>query len=168
MSNATHGQLVQINVNPRGGVPKYAVPSAELTINGVVGDLQRDRRVHGGPERAVCLYALERIEALRGEGHMIGPGTTGENLTLAGLDWARLGIGTRLLIGEWVELEVTDFAAPCSTIADSFRDGEFKRISAKLHPGWSRLYARVLSEGVVRVGDRVVCLLNPEPGLPPA
>lgn len=158
MSSAPHSYIVQINVNPRGGVPKFAVPSAELTLNGVVGDLQRDQRYHGGPERAVSLYALERIEALRGEGHMIGPGTTGENLTLAGLDWMRLELGTRLLIGEWVELELTSFAVPCSTIADSFRDGEFRRISAKLHPGWSRIYARVLSEGVVRVGDRVVAL----------
>jgi hypothetical protein len=38
------GRVVQINVNPRGGVPKYPVPSAEVTMNGVIGDKQRDRR----------------------------------------------------------------------------------------------------------------------------
>ena len=149
------GHVAQINVNPRGGVPKYAVPSVEVTAQGVAGDRQRDRRFHGGPERAVCLYAAERIAALREEGHPIAAGTTGENLTIAGLDWASVGVGDRLLVGEWVELEITGHAAPCSNIEESFADGAFKRISEKLHPGWSRLYARVHSEGPVRAGDRV-------------
>jgi MOSC domain-containing protein YiiM len=155
VSTAGTGQVAQINVNPRGGVPKYAVPSAEVTTQGVAGDKQRDRRFHGGPERAVSLYAAERIAALRAEGHPITAGTTGENLTVAGLDWSQLKVGDRLHVGEWIELEITGFAAPCSNIEESFVDGSFKRISQKLHPGWSRLYARVLCEGVVRVGDRV-------------
>lgn len=155
MSIAPAGHVAQISVNPRGGVPKYAVPSAELTTEGVLGDKQRDRRFHGGPQRAVCLFSAERIAALQAEGHAIAPGTTGENLTVAGLDWSALQVGDRLVVGEWVELEITGYAAPCSNIEASFADGSFKRISQKLHPGWSRLYARVLSEGAVRAGDRV-------------
>lgn len=155
MSTARLGRIYRINVNPRGGVPKHEVPAAELTTQGVAGDRQRDRRFHGGPTRAVSLYALERIEALRAEGHPVAPGTTGENLTLAGLDWGALKVGDRLRIGEWVELEITGYAAPCSNIEGSFADGAFTRVSEKLHPGWSRLYARVLAEGVVRAGDPV-------------
>lgn len=155
MSVVRLGRVVQINVNPRGGVPKYEVPSAELSAAGVVGDKQRDRRYHGGPTRAVSLYAVERIEALRGEGHPIEPGSTGENLTVAGLDWGALRPGDRLRIGEWIELEVTGFANPCSHIKASFADEAFKRISEKLHPGWSRVYARVLAEGVVHAGDPI-------------
>jgi MOSC domain-containing protein YiiM len=34
-------------------------------------------------------------------------------------------------------------------------DGEFVRISQKLHPGWSRVYARVLTEGEIHFGDHV-------------
>ena len=97
MSNA---QLVQISVNPKGGVPKFAVPNAEITTEGVVGDKQRDRRFHGGPERAVCLYSLEVIQSLQAEGHPIAPGTTGENLTISGLDWNFVVPGVRLQIGE--------------------------------------------------------------------
>jgi MOSC domain-containing protein YiiM len=149
------GRIVQINVNPKGGVPKHAVTSVEITSEGVRGDKQRDRRYHGGPQRAVCLFSSERIEALRAEGHPIGPGTTGENLTLSGIDWDSLAVGSRLRIGDWVELEITGYAAPCSNIEGSFAAGEFKRMSQKLHPGWSRLYAKVLSEGDVRVGDLV-------------
>lgn len=158
MATGATGQVTQINVNPRGGVPKLAVPQAELTTQGVVGDKQRDRRFHGGPQRAVSLFAAERIAALQAEGHPIAPGTTGENLTLAGLDWSALQVGDRLMVGEWVELEITGYASPCSNIAESFAEGAFKRMSQKLHPGWSRLYAKVLSEGVVQTGDRVIHL----------
>lgn len=156
MQTGTTARIVQINVNPAGGAPKYRVERAEITMNGVVGDKQRDRRHHGGPTRAVSLYALERIQALQAEGHPIAPGSTGENLTIAGLDWDTLQVGDCLRIGDRVVIAITGYAAPCNTIAESFRDGDFKRIAQKLAPGWSRLYARVLSEGVVCEGDAVV------------
>jgi MOSC domain-containing protein YiiM len=155
MATERLGRVVQVNVNPRGGVPKYAIAAAELMTEGVAGDKQRDRRFHGGPQRAVCLFAMERIEALRAEGHPIAPGSTGENLTLAGVDWDAITVGDRLRVGERVELEITGYASPCSNIEGSFADGAFKRMSQKLHPGWSRLYAKVLAEGAVRAGDPV-------------
>ena len=148
--------IVQVNVNPAGGVPKRPVASARLTAEGVVGDRQLDLEHHGGPRRAVSLFASERIAALAAEGHPIAPGTTGENLTIEGLDWGALAAGDRLRIGDVVRLEITSPAPPCSTIAASFTGGAFKRISEKLHPGWSRLYASVLVEGEVRPGDPVV------------
>lgn len=150
------GRVVQINVNPDGGVPKHRVPEIEVTVDGVTGDKQRDRRFHGGPNRAVSLFARERIEALQAEGHAIEPGSTGENLTVEGLDWGAIEIGDCFQIGERLVIEITGYAAPCSNIADSFTNGEFKRMSQKVHPGWSRLYARVLTEGTVREGDEVV------------
>jgi MOSC domain-containing protein YiiM len=156
MSAKDLARIVQINVNPNGGVPKHRVAQAEITMNGVAGDKQRDRRYHGGPSRAVSLYALEHIQALQAEGHRIKPGSTGENLTIRGLDWAALQLGDCLRIGDRVLIEITGYAAPCNNIAESFASGAFKRIAQKVHPGWSRLYARVLSEGIVREGDEVV------------
>jgi MOSC domain-containing protein YiiM len=155
MTTARLGRVVQVNVNPQGGVPKHAIAATEVTAEGVAGDRQRDRRHHGGPQRAVSLFAMERIEALQAEGHPIAPGSTGENLTLAGVDWDAIKVGDRLRVGEWVELEITGYASPCSNIEASFVDGAFKRMSQKLHPGWSRLYARVHAEGTVRAGDPV-------------
>lgn len=87
--------------------------------------------------------------------HPISAGSTGENLTIAGLAWEALQVGDRLAVGEVAVIEITGPAPPCNTIAASFVDGEFKRISEKLHPGWSRLYARVLTEGLVREGAQV-------------
>jgi MOSC domain-containing protein YiiM len=155
-------RVVQISVNPKGGVPKHRVAQAEITINGVVGDKQRDRRYHGGPERAVCLYSYERILELQDEGHPIDCGTTGENLTISGLDWDSLQAGVRLRVGQQIRLEITCDTTPCRNIAGSFTDGEFMRIAQKLHPGWSRFYARVLAEGRVAEGDAVEIVMSDE------
>lgn len=147
------GTVVQISVS-RGGVPKLAVPRARLSSDGVEGDRQNDRRHHGGPDRAVCIYSLELIEALQREGHPIVPGSAGENLTVSGLDWDSIAPGIQLTIGGAV-LEVVSFTVPCKTIRASFADGRFERISQKTNPGWSRVYARVLSAGEARMGDAV-------------
>ena len=148
------GVIHQISVS-RGGVPKLAVPEAEVTVNGLTGDRQRNRRFHGGPQRAVCLFSLDVIARLRAEGHPIAPGTTGENVTVGGLDWSCVRPGTRLRLGETVLLEVTRYTAPCANIAASFADGDVTRIAHKLHPHESRVYASVLTPGRIRTGDAV-------------
>lgn len=148
-------RLFQISVAPAGGVPKHAVAATTVSSSGVAGDKQRDLRFHGGPERAVCLFSKEKLDALAAEGHPIAPGTTGENLTLEGLDWDRVGPGDRLTFASGVVLEVTSFTVPCRHIRHSFQDGDFTRLSQKLHPGWSRVYARVLTPGPLHTGDPV-------------
>ena len=135
-----------------GGVPKLPVTEAIVGEGGMEGDWQRNRKYHGGPDRALCLYSMELIEALQGEGHPIFPGSAGENVTLAGIDWREMQPGVRLAIGG-AEVELTGFAVPCRTIAGSFVDGRSVRIGEKLYPGWSRVYARVLRGGRVAVGD---------------
>lgn len=154
VTEASHGVLHSINVSD-GGVPKTPKPWAHVRANGVEGDRQDDIRYHGGLDRAVCLYSLDLIEALQGEGHPISAGSIGENLTLDGIDWGQVRADARVEIGE-VVLEVTKATSPCTKIAGAFRDGGFVRVSQKVHPGWSRFYARVLREGIVNVGDRVV------------
>lgn len=151
------GRVVSLNVSP-GGVPKLPVPAARVTQLGMEGDRQAHPDIHGGPERALCLFSADVIAGLQAEGHPIAPGTAGENVTIAGLDWALVQPGTRWRLGGEVEIEVTRPTTPCKTIRGSFRDGEFNRIHHALHPGESRVYARVLREGTVRVGDPVVPL----------
>lgn len=147
--------LHQISVSD-GGVPKLPVSEARITVNGVAGDRQRNLEAHGGVDRAICLFSLEVIEALQAEGHSIKPGSSGENLTIAGLDWPKLLPGARLRIGDSVRLEIVKYTDPCRFNAQWFSDGNFNRINQKKHPGWSRVYARVLAEGVVRLGETVV------------
>ncbi|HEX8128309.1 MAG TPA: MOSC domain-containing protein [Pyrinomonadaceae bacterium] len=152
--SAGHGYIYQLNCSA-GGVPKLPVEEAQLTPTGLSGDRQRYPVIHGGPQRALCLYSLEVIQALQAEGHPIYPGSTGENVTVAGLDWATLAPGHRLALGDEVVIELTSYANPCRNIRGSFGDGKFKRISQKQHAGESRLYARVIRTGRLAVGQPV-------------
>jgi MOSC domain-containing protein YiiM len=148
------GYIHQLNCS-QGGVPKLPVEEAQLTPNGLVGDRQRHRRFHGGPQRALCLYSLEVIQALQAEGHPIYPGSIGENVTIAELEWAQLAPGHRLALGDEVIIELTSYTTPCRNIGGSFSDGKFKRVSQKEHAGESRLYARVVRTGRLAVGQPV-------------
>ena len=146
--------LYQINAS-RGGVPKHSVPEAWVSVEGIWDDGHRNKVLHGGPDRAVCVFSFELIKALQQEGHTMHPGALGENFTLAGVDWGHIQPGDQMKIGEQVCIEFTSFCEPCRRIMQWFHKGDFNRIAQEQHPGWSRLYARVLSEGQVRQGDRV-------------
>ena len=147
-------QVFQINASG-GGVPKLPLRSAEVNTLGIVGDDHNNKVNHGGPDKAICLYSLELIRALQVEGHPIFVGSTGENITTAGLDWSLIEAGVRLKIGPSVELEITKYTTPCQTIRDSFRDQNIERMSSKANPGWARAYARVLQPGTIAVGDAI-------------
>jgi MOSC domain-containing protein YiiM len=146
------GWVASLNVS-RGGVPKVPVDGATLGELGLVGDAHR-ARMHGGPTAALCLFSLDVIERLRGEGHPIAPGALGENVTVGGLDWSSLKPGDRLRIGPAL-VELTRFTTPCKNIAGAFLDGDVSRVDARRHPGDARLYARVVEPGELRVGDPV-------------
>lgn len=152
--DAEVGRVRSVNVSG-GGVPKRPVPEAFVATEGLRGDVQADRRYHGGPERAVSLFSLEVVERLRAEGHPIVPGSAGENLTLEGLDWSLVVPGARLELEGGVVLEVASYCVPCGKIRPSFADGKVHRINQEDHPGESRVYARVVAEGTVRAGVAV-------------
>lgn len=153
------GQIHQISVSS-GGVPKLPVAEAEVGDRGLADDDQADKRHHGHPEQALCVWSLEVIEALAAEGHPIAPGYAGENITVAGLDWNLVVPGTTLLIGDSVVAPVTFDATPCSKNAAWFLDRNFRRMSHDLHPGWSRMYTSVTVGGTIRVGDPVRLVLG--------
>jgi MOSC domain-containing protein YiiM len=138
-----------------GGAPKVSIPLAEIGPGGVLGDVQANRRNHGRPWQALCLYSSDLIAALRHEGHPIAAGSTGENLTLSGIDWSRMRGGLTITIGE-VVLRTSSPAAPCHKIGDSFTERHWDRIDHVERPGWARWYASVLSGGTVSPGDAVL------------
>src|ERR1700693_829465 len=119
--------LAAISVS-RGGVPKQTGFSALVTANGLDGDRQRGR------DPAVVLYPREVMQALQREGHPIAAGAAGENLTVSGLDWARLVPGDEIEVGA-VRLAVTKYASPCTKIASLFVGEDFSRILQTLHTG---------------------------------
>ena len=149
------GRVLQINVSP-GGVPKRPVAEASVGPLGLDGDEHDHHWVHGGPHRAVALFAIEAIGRVQADGHPgVVPGAVGENLTTEGIELARLAVGTRLAVGDDVVLEISGPANPCDVIKGAFTAGKSGRISIRLHPDDSRMYARVLATGVIRPGDPI-------------
>ena len=136
------------------GIYKRPVSTpVEVTFGGLAGDAISDTENHGGVDQAVYVFGAPDYawwsEAL---GRELPPGTFGENLTVTGLESARMRIGDRLRVGP-VALEVTAPRIPCVTLAVRMDDPSFvKRFRAAERPG---VYCRVIEEGRVRAGDPV-------------
>jgi MOSC domain-containing protein YiiM len=147
---ATHtGRVEQVSAS-NGGVPKLPLAHGRITRAGLDGDRQATRKHHGRPFQALCLWSAEQVDALAAEGHPIGYGSAGENLTLRGLTWSGVRSGTQLRVGTAL-VEITADAIPCRKNGRWFADGRFSRLKVN-----SRRYARVLEEGDVAPGDLVV------------
>jgi MOSC domain-containing protein YiiM len=142
------GTLLQLNVSP-GGMPKLPVLVARVTANGVDGDKQRNRKYHGGPDRAVCLFSTELYDRLRSLGVDLGPGSVGENFTTTGIDLQRLAKGDRLKVGDECVVEITNVRVPCSNLKKWDVD------LPELIVGFSGWVAKVITDGTVRPGDRI-------------
>ena len=162
LTAGSRGQIASINVSHPGGVPKRPIDRTVITTRGLIGDGQRTKEpVHGGPEKAVCLFGVEQIRRVNADGHHLYPGAIGENLTLSGLDLGGLASGDQLRIGDPASgpiIQLSDPAAPCKNIAGSFEDWRIARVSHKVRPEDSRWYARVLREGPVVSGDPIELL----------
>jgi MOSC domain-containing protein YiiM len=118
---------------------------------GLEGDVIIDTQNHGGPDQAVYLYGQPDYEFWENElGRELAPGLFGENLTVSGLESARMMVGDRLRIGK-VLLEITSPRNPCMTFARVMGEEDWvKRFTDAQRPG---VYARVIETGDVGAGD---------------
>lgn len=120
---------------------------------GLAGDVQGDRRVHGGVDKAVYSYAVEHHPFWRSElGDAVGPGSFGENLATRGLVEDEVRIGDRYRVGAAL-LEVSEPRQPCSTFAALHRRADLPKVFAAA--GWSGIYFRVIEEGAIAAGDPI-------------
>lgn len=141
------GTLAQLNVSG-GGMPKLPIPSALVTGDGVAGDWQKNRKYHGGPNRAVCLFSEELYAWLREQGVKdLVNGAIGENFTTRGIDLMALAKGDRLKVGEQCVIQLTDVREPCRQLK------KWDERFPKLIVGRSGWVAKVVREGEVRAGD---------------
>jgi MOSC domain-containing protein YiiM len=126
-------------------------------------DEQADRRAHGGPDKAVYVYAREDAEWWEREvDRPLEPGCFGENLTLAGVDITNAVIGDRWAIGS-VVFEVAQPRIPCWKLAARMNDPAFpKRFLGAGRPG---AYLRIAREGDVGTGDTVRLVHRPSHGV---
>jgi MOSC domain-containing protein YiiM len=129
---------------------------------GLSGDHQYDRKHHGGPERALLMYAADHYPRWRAEWSRkdVGPGGFGENLTVAGLTEDTACIGDILLIGE-VRVEVSSPRTPCLNLSRRHGVPDLVRTISQNHrSGW---YLRVLQEGWLEAGLPMVLGDRPYP-----
>jgi MOSC domain-containing protein YiiM len=129
----------------------------------VDGDVQADRTVHGGPDKAVYAYASE--DSLWWAARLardVGPGAFGENLTVEGVDVSGAVIGERWRVGT-VELQVCQPRLPCFKLGLRFGDpAMLKRFAQANRPG---AYLRILVEGELGAGDAVEIRDRPQHGV---
>ncbi|ULQ47356.1 MOSC domain-containing protein [Flagellatimonas centrodinii] len=125
-----------------------------IGAEGLEGDCQADRRVHGGPEKAVHQFPVEHYRRLRlrfpERAASLVAGAMGENLSTAGMDEASVCIGDVFVLGD-AELQVSQPRSPCWKIdARHGTDGLAAYIETEGIAGW---YFRVRRPGRVRPGD---------------
>lgn len=159
----SQGQIVQVNLST-GGVPKRAVPQAQVTSLGLEGDSHKHPEIHGGPRQAVLLIAAEAIEELSALGFPLTAGSLGENITTRGIDRREWRVGQRWRIGAEVVIELTKPRAPCQTLGAYGRGIQAAVYDALVRDGdpaspkWgmSGFYASVIQPGAIRPGDAIV------------
>lgn len=144
------------SARPTGMYKQPAVGPLELGPEGFVGDEQADRRVHGGPEKAVHLYPARHYAKLAERFPEATPqlviGSLGENISTAELDETDVRIGDIWRLGN-AELQVCQPRNPCWKIDERFAsDGMAAFIAEHRLTGW---YWRVVTPGRVAPGDRL-------------
>jgi MOSC domain-containing protein YiiM len=131
--------------------------------DGLLGDVQADRRVHGGPDMAVYAYAREDVDWWERElGRGLENGIFGENLSLRDVDVSGARVGERWRVGRAL-LEVSAPRIPCWKLGVRMGDPGFvKRFARALRLG---AYLRVVEQGDVGPGDAVELVERPEHGV---
>jgi MOSC domain-containing protein YiiM len=128
------------------GTKKQPVESGLIKEEfGLVDDAHADCTTH----RQISLLAEESIEKMRQMGLNVGPGDFAENLTTRGIDLPVLPVGTRLLVGGEVLLEVSQIGKECHT-----RCAIFQQVGTCVMP-LEGVFARVVRGGVVKPGDPI-------------
>lgn len=168
-------RIVSINVGrPRGflyhgrdassAIWKAPV-SGKVAARGVnlEGDDQADRSVHGGPDKAVYVYAFEDTAWWEKElGRELGFGAFGENLTTEGVDLAAAVIGETWRVGGAL-FQVSEPRAPCWKLAMKMEDPKFvKRFT---EAGRTGTYLRIVEEGELSAGDAIALVDRPAHGV---
>lgn len=131
---------------------------------GLVGDEQADLANHGGPDKAVYVYAREDLDYWERElGRTLRDGVFGENLTTRGIDVTGARLGERWRIGS-VLAELRGPRIPCGVFRNWMGEkGWVKRFAAA---GRTGVYLRVLETGELGAGDAVELVHRPDDDAP--
>lgn len=154
---------------PRAGdttsaIDKRPVPGRVAVQRlGLDGDVQVNKKFHGGEAQALYAYAQEDADWWAAElDRDLPAGSFGENLRTTGLDLTGAVLGERWRIGT-VLAEVTAPRTPCAKLQAHW--GVPRLIKRFTEHGASGAYLRVLETGDVGAGDRIEVVERPEHGV---
>jgi len=155
-------EIIRGGKKVQSGIFKQPVEGPiEMCRFGLEGDHTANKKIHGGIDKAVCLYPAEHYEAWRDE---LGKpdlsfGDFGENLTTQGLMEDEVCLGDRFRIGS-AEVVVTQPRDPCATLSARFALRDLLKRFRK--SGRTGFYASVVNEGSVNSGDSIECVSKDE------
>jgi len=148
----------------RSGIDKHPV-AGRIAVHplGLDGDVQVNKRHHGGEGQAVYAYAQADADWWEAElGRELPPGRFGENLRTAGLDLTAAVFGERWQVGTAL-FEVTAWRTPCANFARYWDIPDLvKRFAAH---GATGAYLRVLETGELGAGDAIEVVSRPDHGI---
>jgi MOSC domain-containing protein YiiM len=146
MKEKQKGKVLAVNISDEKGTKKTNVGQCAVEKDyGFKGD------AHAGPwHRQVSLLANESIEKMKAMGLKVGYGDFAENITTEGIDLVILPIGTTIRIGDSVLLRVTQIGKECHT-----RCAIYYQAGDCVMPK-EGIFAEVINEGEIRVGDEIV------------
>ena len=148
----------------RSGIDKHPV-DGRVAVHplGLDGDVQVNKKHHGGEGQAVYAYAQDDADWWAGElGRELPPGRFGENLRTTGLDLRTAVIGEQWQVGTAL-LQVTAWRTPCANFARFWGVPDLvKRFAAH---GATGAYLRVLQTGEIGAGDEVEVVSRPDHGI---
>lgn len=149
---------------PSGIDKKPVAGKVRLTFEGLDCDAQGDRKVHGGPEKALHHYPHDHYalwrEDIGGNPRLDTVGAFGENISIAGLDEHTVAVGDRFRLGTAL-IEVSQGRQPCWKLNIRFGLPDMAvRVQKTGRTGW---YYRVLEEGLVEAGNSMVLVDRPSP-----
>lgn len=146
------GKAVQTGIFKAPVTGPVAVLAEQLA-----GDGQADRRVHGGPDKAIYAYDLAHYAFWQRQlpATAFTAGIFGENLTTNGLLEHEVHLGDTFTVGTAVLLAVQP-RLPCVKLGIRFGD---ERMPVRFQQARrSGIYFRVLQPGTLQAGDAITLL----------
>ena len=139
-------KVIAVCKSRKKGTTKESIPEGLFKEDyGLIDDAHADSQTH----RQVSLLATESIDKMRSLGFTLKPGDFAENITTEGIDLVNLPIGTRVLIGDGVVLEITQIGKECHA-ACAIR----RQVGQCIMPE-EGVFARVAKGGMVKPGDMI-------------
>jgi len=140
------GRVVSVNISDKKGIRKNPVGEALIKAGfGIEGDAHASSKWH----RQVSLLALESITKMQTAGLTVNPGDFAENITTAGIDLLRLTVGMKVMIGDQIEVEVSQIGKNCHTRCEIYNQAG-DCIMPK-----EGIFVKVLKGGSIKNGDSI-------------